>query len=57
MFNAKQCGACEELMPMYEKICYCGGPIKIVQANIDQREKVNSYRSRAWLRSRKIWEY
>jgi hypothetical protein len=57
VFNAKQCGACEELMPMYEKICYCGGPIKIVQANIDQREKVNSYRSRAWLRSRKIWEY
>ena len=52
LFYVKKCGTCEELMPLYEKICYCGGPVKIVQAKSDQRAKVNSYSSRAWLRSR-----
>lgn len=26
----KICAECSEIMPLCEKICYCGGPVKIV---------------------------
>lgn len=25
----KECGTCGEVMPLTEKLCYCGGPIRI----------------------------
>ena len=50
---ARSCASCEEIMPVYEKICYCGGPVKLVKVDIDLVEHIKLYYHRKWLRSRK----
>lgn len=41
--SLKQCGMCGELMPLYEMVCYCSGPIKIVRADRDMVEHSKRY--------------
>ena len=52
-FRVKECGACEEIMPTYEKLCYCGGPVKLVRATVEKKKLAESYSHRKWLNSRR----
>lgn len=53
----KTCATCAEIMPRFEKVCYCGGPIKLVKVKKDKAQATDSYFHRKWLYRRKKCGY
>lgn len=39
----KQCARCEEIMPITETVCYCSGPVKIVNAGKDKKHLIDTF--------------
>lgn len=48
-FLARQCGSCSEIMPIFEKICYCDGSVTLVRLLLDKKEVSNNYSYRRTL--------
>lgn len=48
----KKCLRCSEVMPTYEKVCYCEGPLTLELVDLETYEKARGYHRRAWL---KLW--
>jgi rRNA maturation endonuclease Nob1 len=46
VYWAKMCAECGELMPRSEKICYCGGPITIINVTVDEAKFSTYYHDR-----------
>ena len=48
-FLAKQCASCEEIMPRWEKVCYCGGPVTLTRLPLDKKKFSNCYFNRRFM--------
>ena len=45
----KRCIYCKEVMPLYEQMCYCGGPVMVVNMELDKKKVSHSYLRRKLL--------
>jgi len=45
-FWARQCFNCKELLPIKETVCYCDGPVMVVELQDDKEEFVEAYYNR-----------
>lgn len=55
-FLARNCAKCNEIMPLSERVCYCGGPVCIGEFPIDKQDYANCYYDRRmifWLKNTK----
>lgn len=48
-FLARQCGYCSEIMPRFEKVCYCGGPVRLIRLPLDKRALTRCYHERRFM--------
>lgn len=48
-YSVKECLKCGELMPLYEKVCYCDGPVIVKSVGIDKKAEANYYSRRKFL--------
>jgi len=48
-FWARECANCKEIMPLSERVCYCGGPVCIISLPLDKRAVSTSYLGRKML--------
>lgn len=46
----KKCIACSEVMPTYETVCACGGPVMTELVDLETYEKARGYLRRMWLK-------
>lgn len=46
LYWLKRCRACDEIMPAYEKVCYCTGSIKLVREGEEQKARAAQYKRR-----------
>jgi len=48
-FLAHECADCKEIMPTYELVCYCGGPVCMVDVQMCEKPLVQAYGRRELL--------
>lgn len=51
MSYARQCANCNEIMPLSELVCYCGGPVCIIEISSEDTVKFKEYRKRKLIHS------
>lgn len=50
-YYIKVCANCNEVMTPSERVCHCGGPLKLVKCNEEKYERAKGYGIRKWLKS------
>lgn len=53
LYVVKECSQCNEVMPLFIMVCYCGGAVKRNKVKKDKKALAASYTHRKWLNSRK----
>jgi len=48
-WSAHKCLSCKETMFVYEKVCYCGGPVELVELPLDKKIEAHYYPRRKLL--------
>jgi len=48
-YSVNNCLRCDEIMPLYEQVCYCGGPVTFLKINIDKKTHALYYQRRKLL--------
>ena len=48
-YSVKRCLKCGEFMPLYEKVCYCTGPIIIEKVGADKKRLSDYYGNRKFM--------